>query len=202
MTDPYTTLGVPKDADADTIRKAHRNAAKLAHPDAGGNPEEFLRVNGAYMVLRDPVRRKRYDDTGDTAEPKDNAFTELVRLVVSAASSAPEHVDVLDFVGGRMREHIAKLQSQKRETQELAAKLRRQAGRLKRKDDNPNPLATALENQAAAVDREVANILEAVDQHDRMLAMLRDYRFEMPATMHPMQAMMPPGFAHFVYTAR
>lgn len=66
--DAYSVLGIPRDADAGAIRKAFRLLALERHPDA--QPEEkkeeagilFARVNEAHSILRDPERRRIYDD--------------------------------------------------------------------------------------------------------------------------------------------
>ena len=41
--DFYETLGVPRDADSDTIKKAYRKAAMKYHPDR--NPDEIGRAH-------------------------------------------------------------------------------------------------------------------------------------------------------------
>ena len=51
--DYYKTLGVPRDADADTIKKAFRKLARKYHPDAGGDEAKFKEINEAYEVLSD-----------------------------------------------------------------------------------------------------------------------------------------------------
>ena len=45
------TLGVSADADADAIKRAYRNLARVHHPDAGGDAEQFNRVAAAYELL-------------------------------------------------------------------------------------------------------------------------------------------------------
>jgi curved DNA-binding protein CbpA len=64
VTDPYKTLGVPRDADGAAIKSAYRSRAKSAHPDSGGDVEAFARLTTSYELLLDPMRRKIYDDTG------------------------------------------------------------------------------------------------------------------------------------------
>jgi len=59
--DLYTTLDIPQTADADTLTRAYRQAAKRTHPDAGGTAEAFQAVQDAYAYLPDPFRRQLYD---------------------------------------------------------------------------------------------------------------------------------------------
>ena len=63
--DPYTVLGVPRDADAESVKRAYRAAALRDHPDRNpGDPaaeERFKSASEAYATLRDPDARRRYD---------------------------------------------------------------------------------------------------------------------------------------------
>ena len=65
MKDLYAILGVPENADADTIKKAYRKLAKQNHPDATGGDkkktERFKEVGDAYAVLSDAKKRQEYD---------------------------------------------------------------------------------------------------------------------------------------------
>lgn len=65
--DPYSVLGVPRNADPDAIKKAYRKLARELHPDRGGDAEKLKEVNGAWEVLSDPERRKTYDEFGADA---------------------------------------------------------------------------------------------------------------------------------------
>jgi molecular chaperone DnaJ len=68
MADYYERLGVPRDADAETIKKAYRKLAMDYHPDRNDSPdaeENFKRVTEAYEVLRDPEKRGLYDRYGE-----------------------------------------------------------------------------------------------------------------------------------------
>ena len=66
MKDPYDVLGVERSASLEDIRKAYRGLAKKLHPDLNpGNreaEERFKEVAGAYDILSDKDKRRRYDD--------------------------------------------------------------------------------------------------------------------------------------------
>lgn len=46
--DPYEILGVSKNASEDEVKKAYRKLAMKHHPDKGGDPEEFKKIQSAY----------------------------------------------------------------------------------------------------------------------------------------------------------
>lgn len=65
--DYYSVLGVSRDADEGTIKKAYRNLARKYHPDvnhAADAEERFKAVNEAYQVLSDSDKRSKYDRFG------------------------------------------------------------------------------------------------------------------------------------------
>ncbi|NDE00111.1 J domain-containing protein [bacterium] len=79
MTDHYATLGVPRTASHEQIRRAYRERMRAAHPDSSGGRQagasrpsgsaapksaaatEVTRISEAWNVLSSPARRAAYD---------------------------------------------------------------------------------------------------------------------------------------------
>ncbi len=68
MADYYDLLGVPREADAETLKRAYRRLARQYHPDINKDPgaeDRFKEIGRAYEVLSDPQTRARYDQFGE-----------------------------------------------------------------------------------------------------------------------------------------
>lgn len=85
----YDVLGIGPAAGPDEVRAAYRRAARDAHPDrhGAGSAERMARVNEAWRVLGDPLRRRAYDD-------------ELAAGEVPAASQGGARPSATDRPGG------------------------------------------------------------------------------------------------------
>ncbi len=76
--DLYEILGVDKNADADTVKRAYRKLAMKYHPDHNPGDTEaekkFKEVNEAYSVLSDPQKKENYDRFGNPDGPMGGGF--------------------------------------------------------------------------------------------------------------------------------
>ena len=67
--DYYEVLGIWPTADADAIKKAYFNLAKVHHPDIVGKPHnsddgvDFKMINEAFGILSDRLKRHEFDET-------------------------------------------------------------------------------------------------------------------------------------------
>ena len=62
MANAYETLGVPKGASDEEIKRAYRKLAGQHHPDRGGDTARFQEIQSAYETLSDPVKRQQHDN--------------------------------------------------------------------------------------------------------------------------------------------
>ena len=59
----YEILELQATSSFDDIKKSYKTLALQKHPDKGGTPKEFSLLQHAYNTLKDPILRKKYDDS-------------------------------------------------------------------------------------------------------------------------------------------
>lgn len=135
---PYELLGLDEGATIDAVRKSYRKRAKKLHPDSpGGDAEKFFELKLAHDILADPVRRKKYDETGDISEKSpDNEMSQVIGIIASALESVLSQIegrrgeptefelvnDMKILVGGKLDEiqrRISQLKSARVKTEKL-----------------------------------------------------------------------------------
>ncbi|GAC1373440.1 MAG: hypothetical protein NVS2B12_28770 [Ktedonobacteraceae bacterium] len=93
----YATLGIPGDADSETIKRAYRQLARRFHPDLAG-PEgalEMKRINRAYAVLGDAEKKQQYDTIiGGVVDLRRKGFVRP-----TTRQQRPENPEDVEFFG-------------------------------------------------------------------------------------------------------
>ncbi len=80
MLTPYLVLGLPTDADDDTIRQRYLALVKLHTPES--DPVQFRRISEAYEAIRDERRRIELSLFGGMDNPDyENELFRLARAV-------------------------------------------------------------------------------------------------------------------------
>ena len=90
MQDYYKVLEVPPEATTTEIKRSYRRLARLHHPDLNQQAldDHIKRLNAAYEVLRDPVKRAKYDALRREEEERASELAELRRKQAQARQEA------------------------------------------------------------------------------------------------------------------
>jgi curved DNA-binding protein len=99
--DYYETLGVPRDADLDQIKKAYRKLARTYHPDVSKAPDAEARFKDAaeaYATLKDTGKRAAYDELGHPKVGAEFAPPPQWREDFAAGGQSFEDIDLADLL--------------------------------------------------------------------------------------------------------
>jgi len=99
--DYYETLGVPRDADLEQIKKAYRKLARTHHPDMSKAPDaeaRFKDVAEAYATLKDTAKRAAYDELGHPPAGAEFAPPPQWQQDFGGAGASFEDLDLADLL--------------------------------------------------------------------------------------------------------
>jgi curved DNA-binding protein len=106
--DYYAALGVPRDADAEQIKKAYRKLARQHHPDVSKAPQaeaKFKEVAEAYQTLKDPEKRAAYDELGRRPAGEEFAPPPQWSREFGGGAQSFEDIDLSDLLDALGRGH-------------------------------------------------------------------------------------------------
>lgn len=106
--DYYETLGVPRDADLDQIKKAYRKLARTHHPDMSKAPDaeaRFKEAAEAYATLKDTAKRAAYDELGHPQPGAEFSPPPQWQQDFSAGGQSFEDIDLADLLAAMGRGH-------------------------------------------------------------------------------------------------
>ena len=180
----YETLGVDLKATYAQIKHAYRKLAKTKHPDVGGTAEEFDVIKLAYDVLSSTERRKRYDETGDTAEAqiideRGQMYAALASMIFDAIQQIdPRTNDIILAVRKRIVEERKKLSNDLSRMKKLKQMAESCASRIiQRSGGDENPLKLAVQNRIMSLDTQMKASEEGIEFGERMLQFLSTYAY-------------------------
>lgn len=113
MRDPYSILGVKRDADSDEIKAAWRSKAKTVHPDHNRDDPDatarFTEIGQAYDLLKDPKKRGLYDQARRASDGKQREQTIMQKREAAreAARQAAERAKAAE----KLMEELARAQA-------------------------------------------------------------------------------------------
>lgn len=179
--DPYSVLGVERDADAAAVKRAYRKAAQAAHPDRhGGDTTAMTRVNVARDILSDPQRRERYDLGGEDV-PATPALELRARVVLAQVfQQFVAHPQRLNIVS----QSRSALSEMRRKQVEALAEMKRTIERMRQRlkdveylkpSDGPDLFADTVAGAIANLEHQTQNAQEQLEAIGRALELLKGY---------------------------
>lgn len=194
--DPYDVLGLVRDATPAEINRAYREKAKTVHPDGGGSDEDFQMLRLAYDTLRDPKRRKTYDETGRIDESRaDNAHAPLLQYLAQIIAMLIQHMGdvpadtgnpiqaMRDLINEETRRVTANIEQMKAQVKYIETILKRMKRKKKAK---PNPLLeTVLQGTVAQGKAKLEGEAAIQKMRDTILEVLDGYDYEVSPIIRP-----------------
>lgn len=182
--DPYVMLGIARDAGGEVIRRAWRRAVKTAHPDSGGDAENFGRLQTAYELLQDPVRRKVYDDTGydpQLADPKDLEGALMLETLVNEFildEREPGSFDPVAAMRRKLSDDIVKNRFHILELERHRNRVRQHIDRLGRRPET-DVLGSMLRARSQSIGEAIRKAEGQIDAIEHAYKMLEGYSYEL-----------------------
>lgn len=195
---PYKILGVGPTDDLEAITAAYRAKAKQHHPDRNRqHPEQakqnFQLIQLAFDVLRDPVRRKRFDEHGymdERTTPSDGGQAEVHQLLATVlhqvfqslldAGQNPEQHDLIDWVRRSLDRMISETERAIAKQEKTIQKLQAAAKRFQHKENNPL-LPQMLLAPVVDIQRSLDQGQEHLAKAKAAYAIVKAYRFDVAA---------------------
>ncbi|MQW85526.1 J domain-containing protein [Sinorhizobium saheli] len=184
--DPYVLLGIERDADERAIRTAYRRAVKTAHPDRGGDADQFGKLQAAYDLLKDPVRRKVFDDTGydpELADPKDLKGLMMLETLVNEFildEREPGSFDPVAAMRRKLSDDIVKNRFHILELERHRSRVRKHLDRLGRRPDT-DVLGSMLRARSQSIADAIKNAEAQIEAIEQAYQMLEGYSYELEA---------------------
>ncbi|MGF0538049.1 J domain-containing protein [Agrobacterium sp. ES01] len=184
--DPYEMLGIERDANEQAIKSAYRKAAKTAHPDSGGDAEQFARLQTAFDLLKDPVRRRVYDDTGydpQLADPKDLKGLMMIETLVNdfiLDEREPGSFDPVAAMRRKLSDDILKSRFHILELERHRARVRKHMDRLGRKPET-DVLGSMLRARSQSISDAIKQAETQIEVIEQAYTMLQGYSYELDA---------------------
>ncbi|MGV2127593.1 DnaJ C-terminal domain-containing protein [Agrobacterium vitis] len=125
MRDPYSILGVQRDAGTDEIKAAWRSKAKTSHPDQNREDptatQRFAEIGQAYDVLKDPAKRSRYDQQRSKMDAMKREQTIMQQR--EEARAAAERARQAKANAERVMADLARIEAEKAKAEKAAEML-------------------------------------------------------------------------------
>ncbi len=190
----YAILGIKSEATIDEIKAAHRRMALRYHPDRNKDnataQEFFKRIQLAFEVLSDEVRRKVYDKTGEYSDAADNADGPVIQCIQQIMFEMvigpmldnnidPELEDVHRHLKENLKQQHDKFIKQIKKLNKQTIKIRKVAKRYKNNAGEENLMTSLIQAEADKIEKFAISLqTERVDVMVRAMELVEKFDYE------------------------
>ena len=177
---PYDTLKVDENASDKDIKKAFRDKSKIHHPDKGGDEDKFKETVHAYSILKDPNKRKRYDETGDTDtdDPLADIMGDLSQMFFSVVKENNNKIEYLDIIKEMLKilsNAISLAKQAKTDKDKDITQTKTLLNRITKKDDSDNFFEQIIKGRIKQFKHDKTMIQDSIDRFNKMIDIIDMY---------------------------
>lgn len=172
----YEVLGVDKDATDEEVKAAYRRKAQKAHPDKGGDEEQFKVLQEAYEMLKDSASRESYNAklTDPLLERAVGILMQIFNLVLNENKLG----DMIEFskthVANELNTRIASRKMHGKKIKALKSKLNRIVNKKKSKDNMFDVMLMGLIDQERFILRQLNDEVEVLKRVKKLIGEYED----------------------------
>ncbi len=152
----------------------------------GGDADQFGKLQAAYELLKDPVRRKVYDDTGydpQLADPKDLKGLMMLETLVNdfiLDEREPGSFDPVAAMRRKLSDDIVKNRFHILELERHRSRVRKHLDRLGRRPET-DVLGSMLRARSQSIVEAIRNTEAQIEVIEQAYTMLEGYSYELEA---------------------
>lgn len=174
----YDTLGVPRDATREAIKRAYRKLASQHHTDRGGGDHDAMAaINKAYETLYDQEKRARYDASGEDGPRPPTAQEKAANSVAQVITQIIDS----DFDGNivaELRKHFSeKISEAEKANKKHSAKIQKLSKRKSAitSKKSPNLIHIIIDERVAKMQKLIEGNVEGITVCKEALTFIADY---------------------------
>jgi curved DNA-binding protein CbpA len=187
----YTLLGVESTATPEEITIAYRKLAMKHHPDRAGDSQEaadmMAKINAAYDILNNDIKRAEYDATGQTssADKMGSIVKTALDMLNETITSCPDTdtIDLVQVMIGKIDRNIFDLIQSNNQNRGVIQKFNKIKNRFKKKHgcSGENLFTKTIEKRIADCEMFIRMNEEREQFLRQLLEYVRTYEFEVNA---------------------
>jgi curved DNA-binding protein CbpA len=187
--DPYEILGLAPGATQQAVKAAYRQKVQLAHPDRGGDPEDFILVVRAFDLLSDPDARRLFDEAGIVDDDGVRNYRKEVAIILAdmfdtavetaiATGLGLDNVNFISQMSVAVESGLLDAKKRLSRTERDILALQGLRNRIRRNDDDRNLFAERLDAQITSKTGQHLQIKHRVAILETALLELGNYQSE------------------------